>query len=108
MALDDHTRDAQTLYAVGINRSLRQPLGIGNLLRLSVEHLHEVPTDNLAFLLWVAHAFQVLEELLTGIYANHVKTQSLISLHHFLELILAQHAVVYEDTSKVATDGLVQ
>ena len=108
MALDDHARNAETLNAVWIDSALSQPLGIGNLLGLGVEHLHEITANNLAFLLWVAHALQVLEELVASVHAYHVESQSLISLHYLLELVLAQHAMVYENTREIAANSLVE
>ena len=108
MALDDHARNAETLNAVWIDSALSQPLGIGNLLGLGVEHLHEITANNLAFLLWVAHALQVLEELVASVHAYHVESQSLVSLHYLLELVLAQHAMVYENTREIAANSLVE
>ena len=64
VTLDDLTRDVERLDAVRIDGTLRQPLGISNLLSLSIEHLHEVATDNLALLLWVGNTCQVAKELL--------------------------------------------
>ena len=45
VALDDLARDVQRLDTVRVDGTLRQPLGIGDLLRLGIEHLHEVAAD---------------------------------------------------------------
>ena len=101
MALDNHTCYAQTFNAVGIDCALCKPLGISNLLCLGIEHLNKVAAYNLALLLRVGNAFKVFEELLACINADNVESESLICLHNLLELILAQHSVVNEDTCKV-------
>ena len=108
MALDGLSRNIQALDTVGINRSLRQPLGIGYFPSFRIEHLHEVAADNLTLLLRIGHSLQILEELRTGIHANHVQPQTLVVVQHILELVLTQHPVVYEDTGQILTDSLVQ
>ena len=108
MALDGLSRNIQTLDTVGINRSLRQPLGIGYFPGFRIEHLYEVAADNLTLLLRIGHSLQILEELRTGVHANHVQPQTLVVVQHILELVLTQHPVVYEDTGQILTDSLVQ
>ncbi len=89
MALYNHARDTKALYAVGIDSALRKPLGIGNLLCLSVEHLDEVASYNLTFLFGVGDSFEVFEELLRRIDTDNVKSESFVSLHNLLELVFA-------------------
>ena len=108
MALDDLSRNVQAFYAVGIDGSLCQPLCIRNLLRLSVEHLNEVASDNLTLLLRVGHTSQVGKELGTSINTYNIQSQHLIVFHHLLELVLAQHAVINEDTSEAIANGSIQ
>src|SRR3712207_663965 len=108
MTLDGHTRNTEALDTVGINRTLGQPFGVGYLLGLGIEHFHEVTTYNLTLLFRVGNTFEVLKELLAGVHSYHVQAQSLISLHNFGKLILAQHAMIHEDTSEIFTDGTVQ
>ena len=108
VALDGHAGDAQALDAVGIDGALSEPFGVGDLLSLGVEDLHEVAADDLALLLRVSDAFEVLEELLAGIHADDVQSQTVVGFHDLLELILAQHAVVDEDTREVLADGTVE
>ena len=45
---------------------------------------------------------------MAGIHADDVQAQALVVLHHILELILAQHAVVHEDTRQLVADGAVE
>ena len=108
VALDDLTGNVQRLDSVRIDSALCQPLGIGNLLSLSIEHLDKIATDNLTLLLRVGNASQVAKELLAGINANHVQPQTTVVVHHLLELVLAQHTVIDEDTRQVLTNGTIQ
>ena len=108
VALDDHARNAEALYAVGVYRALGEPFGVSYLLCLGVEHFYEVAAYYLALLLWVAHSFQVLEELVAGVYADDVEAEALVCVHYLLELVLAQHAVVDEDARKIGTYGAVE
>ena len=108
MALDHLTRDIKRLNAVGIDGSLCEPFGIGNLLGLGIKHLHKVATDNLTFLFRICHTCQVGKEFLTGIDAYHIESQHLVVFHHLRKLILAQHTVIHEDTGQVLTNGSIQ
>ena len=81
---------------------------IDNGLGLLVEHFHEIASNDFTLLLWIVHSCEVGEELLTGIDADDVKAEDLVILHHLLELVLAEHAVVYEDASESVADGAVQ
>ena len=101
VALDNHARDAKALYAVGIDCALCQPFCVGYFLRLGVEHLHKVAAYDFTFLLRVAHTFQILEELVACVHSDYVQAESLVCLHNLLELVFAQHTVVYEYTRKV-------
>ena len=64
VALDHLARDVERLDAVGIDGALGQPLGVGNLLSLGIEDLHEVAAYDFALLLGVGDAGQVGKELL--------------------------------------------
>ena len=108
MALDDLARDVQALYAVGVNGALCQPAGIGYLVGFGVEHLHEVATDDFTLLFRVGHALQVLEEFLRRIHADDVQPEALVVVHHVLEFVLAQQAMVHEDAGQVLPDSAVQ
>ena len=108
MTLNYLSCDIQAFDTVGINSSLCQPFGIGNLSGLFVENLDEVPTDNLTLLLWFCHALQVRKELFACIYAYHIQTQTFVIMHHICELILTKHTMIHKDTGQLATDCSVQ
>ena len=108
MALDDLTRNVQRLNAVRIDGALGKPAGIGDFLGLGIENLDEVAADNLSFLLGLGDTSQIGKELLAGIDADDVQAEHLVVVHHLLELVLAQHTVVDEDTSQTITNGAVQ
>ena len=97
VALDGLARYIQTFNPIGIDSPLCQPTRILYLLRLRVEYLHEVPTDNLAFLLGVGNVFEVAEEPLRCIHADYVQSQSFIIVHYIAELIKTQHTVIHKD-----------
>ncbi len=70
-------------------------------LGFSIEHLHKVSSDNLALLLRVGHAFKVGIEAIACVNADNVKTHVLVRIEHFVKLILAEQAVVYEYASQI-------
>lgn len=51
------TVDRHRFDYVGIDRALRQPLHVGQLLRLCVEYFDKVAADDLAFILRFGYAF---------------------------------------------------
>ena len=108
VTLDNLAGNVQRLDAVGIDGALSEPTGIGNLLGLGIEHLDEVAANNLTFLLRFGNACKVGEELLAGVDANHIQTQTTVVVHDLLELVLAQHAVVDKDTRQTVADGPVE
>ena len=108
MALDDLTRDVERLDAVGVDGTLCQPTGIGNLLGLSIKHFDKVATDNLTLLLRIGDSGQIGEELLAGIDTNDIQTQTAVVVHHLGELVLTQHAMIDEDTGEAVANGAVQ
>ena len=106
MALDNLSCDIERLDTVRIDSTLSKPLDLtfsilafcNDALCLGIEHLYEVATYNLSFLLWLAHSCKVTKELVTGIHADNVESKALIVFHHIAELVLAQHSMVHEDT----------
>src|SRR5574344_511365 len=107
MTLYNHTRYTQTLDTVWIDGSLSKPFGIGYLLCFSIKYFNEITTDNLTFLFRLCNPFKIFEELLTRIYANNIKTQSLIVFHHLFKLVFTQHAMINEYTGEVLSYCLV-
>jgi hypothetical protein len=57
-------RGAGRFDDVGLDRALREPLHVANLLRLFVEHLDEEPADDLALMLGVGHSGERRQEKL--------------------------------------------
>ena len=108
VALDDFARDVEAFDAVGVDGALRQPFGIGDFAGLGVEHVHEALADNLALALRLGHAGEFGEELLGSVHADNVEAEALVVAHHVAELVLAQHAVVNEDTGEAVADGAVE
>ena len=108
MTLDDLACDIQTLYSIGIDGALCQPLGTFNLLGFGIEDLYKITADNLSLLLRIGHSCQIGKKLLTGINTDNVQSETLIIVHHIGKLILAQHSVINEDTGKVVADGTME
>ena len=108
VALDDLAGDVETLDAVGIDGALGQPTGIGDLGGLGIEDLDEVAAYDLALLLGIAHAGEVGEELLGGIYADDIEAETFVVAHDIPELVLAEHSVVHEDAGELMTDGAME
>ena len=73
-----------------------------------IEHIDEPLTYNLTFTFRLSHARQFREEFFAGIYTNHVQSETLVIFHHILELILTQHTMIYENTSQVLANSLIQ
>ena len=100
--------DADALDHVGIDGALGQPTGPLDLLRLGVEDLDEGGTDGLAFGLGIGDTLQLLQEQRPGMDADHVQPHLLIGVEHLPKLILAQQAVIHEDTGQVVANRLVE
>ena len=108
VTLNNLSCNIQGFDAVGIDSTLCQPLGIGNLLCLGIEDLDEVTTDNLTLLFGISNTFQVGKELLTGVHSNDIQSQHLVVFHHLLELILSQHTMINKDTRQPVAYSTVQ
>ncbi len=110
MALDCGRRafHGAALNHVGIDCALGKPAGALYFLGFSIEHLHKVSSDNLALLLRVGHAFKVGIEAIACVNADNVKTHVLVRIEHFVKLILAEQAVVYEYASQIGPYGFVK
>ncbi len=77
-------------------------------MRFLIKNLDKIGSDNLAFALGIGDSGEVGEEALRSIYANNIETQALIVAKHFLELVLAQHAVIDKYTGKIGSDSAVE
>ena len=78
------------LHHVGIDRTLRQPLYVLDLLGLGIEHLHEIAADDLALLLGIGHSGQVAQKPVVGLDTLDIQTHPLVRFEHAVELVLAQ------------------
>ena len=108
VAFDDLSRDVEALDAVGVDSALAEPLRVSDFLCLGVEHLDEIASDDFPLLFGVGHSVEVGEEASAGIHADDVQAEALVVLHHVLELVLAQHAMVHEDAGQSVADGAVE
>ncbi|RMN24332.1 Cytosine deaminase [Pseudomonas coronafaciens pv. zizaniae] len=100
---------ASRLDHVRVDGALRQVLDVVQLAGFGIEHVDEGATDDLAFLLRVALAFQVVQELLFGVGANDLDAHVFGEHgHHLLAFVQAQQAVVDEYAGQLVADGLVQ
>ena len=108
MALDCLTGYVEALNTVRIDGTLGEPLGIGYLGGLGIEHLNKVAAYDLTFLLRIGHTLQVLKELGRCIHTLDIQAQAHVVTHHVGELVLTQQSVVYEYTGQVLTDSLVE
>ena len=108
VAFDDLARDVETLDAVRIDGALGEPFGIGDFHGFGVEDVDETCTDDFALLFGLFHSCQFAEELLARIHSDDIQAEAFVVVHHALELILTEHAVVDKDASKAVADGLVE
>ena len=107
MRLDDLRGPAHRtrLDYVGIQRALHQPfdlaLGLLDAEGFLLEHFDEFIADDLALLLRVTDAREFLHEPVGRVHGLQFKVQLVAQyLLHLLEFVLAQHAVVHEDTGQ--------
>lgn len=73
---------------VRINRALRQPFGIGQLVGFFVEDIHEQVADDLAFGFRVADAFELGEVAIGRIDADDLDAHVLGEHRHHLVAFL--------------------
>ena len=93
----------------GIDRALRQPLRIGELVRLLVEDLDEQVADDLALGFRIADAFERVEIAIGGVDADHLDAHVLGEhRHHLVAFVPAQQAGVDEHAGQLVADRLVQ
>ena len=90
VTLDDLAGNVERFDAIRVDGALRQPLRIGDFHGLGVKYVDESRTDNLAFAFRLFHSGEFCEELVAGIDADHVQTETFIVVHHGLELIFAE------------------
>jgi len=106
------TLEGDTLDDIGVEGTLQEPLDLTGTLGLnssglSLEHIDELATNELALLLGVILTLKTSEELLTGINDSQVNTQLL--LQHILDesaLVQTHATVVNKDSVETVTNGL--
>ena len=90
--------DRTRLYDVRIDSTLSQETDALQLTGLLLEYADELGTDNLALLLGVSHACQLVQEAVGSINIHQVGIQFVPKhAHHLLGFTLAQQSVVYMD-----------
>ena len=100
---------------VGIDGSLsqkRRPL-VATFARLEfgclgLEYVHEQAANDLALLLWIAHARELSEEKFACIDADYARMQLAFEhVHHHVAFVQAQQAVVDEYAGQPVANGPV-
>ena len=90
---------------VRIERALGQELRVRGLLRLALEDVDELVADDLAFLLRVGHAGQLVEEPVDGVSHAQVELEMVAERGlDQLRLVFAEQAVVHEDADQLVAD----
>ncbi len=108
VALYGHARDGERFNDVGVNSALSQPFDVGELVSFAVENVDEALAYHLAFTLRIGNAAESLIEIILGVYANHIQTQTSVVFHHLAELVETQQTIVNEDAGEAVTDGFVE
>ncbi|MNN08968.1 hypothetical protein D3C81_1218370 [compost metagenome] len=100
---------AGRLDHVRVDGALGEELDVVQLAGFGIEDVDEGAADDLALLLRVGFAFQVVEELLFSVGADHLDAHVLLEHgHHLVAFVQAQQAVVDEHAGQLVADGLVQ
>ena len=108
VALDNTTCDIKAFNTVWVDGTLPQPLCIGNLLSLGIEHIDKALSYNLTLLFRFFNTSQFLIEFFASVNANNVQAQTLVIVQNILELIFPKQAIINEYTGQILADGLIQ
>lgn len=93
---------------VGIKGALHQEAGAFQLARLFLEDADELLADDLALLLRLTDARQLLLEAFLGLDVDQRHVEVVLEgVDHLLGLVLPEQAVVHEDAGEVILDGAV-
>ncbi|MNO91998.1 hypothetical protein D3C76_835590 [compost metagenome] len=94
---------------VRVDGALGKELDVFQLAGFGIEHVDEGTADDLALLLRVGFAGQVVEELLFSVGADDLDAHVLLEHgHHLVAFVQAQQAVVDEYAGQLVADGAVQ
>ena len=92
---------------VRVDGALRQEADAVQLAGLFLEHADEFRADDLALLLGIRHAGQLVQEAVDGIDINQVRVELVAEdAHYLLGLALAQESMVDMDGNQLLADGL--
>ena len=90
---------------VGIDRSLREPSGAGDFLRLGLEDVHELAPDDLALLLRVGHAGERSQERVARVHAVDLDAEMPRErVHDLIGFAQSQQARIDEDAGEFVAD----
>ena len=99
---------ARAFDNVGVDGALRQPFGVGEFFLFCIKYFDEFGADDFAFALGVGNAGEFVKKLVFGVNVNHAHAQVAGKhVHHHLTFVLAQQAVIDEDTGELVADGAV-
>src|ERR1700722_3411159 len=109
MRFDRHRRavDAHTLDDIGVDGPLPQQFHTRDLFRFFLEDLDKKPADSLPLGLRVRFARKLPIEKGLGVYSFYIQADLAVGLQLLRELVLAQHAVIYENAIQTVTYRLV-
>ena len=109
VALDDGRLAEAALDDVWVDRALDEVVDGTDLLGLFLEDADEFLADDLALLLRLRHALELLVEAVLGVDADEVEVVRSFRSEdglNLVALVLAQQAVVDEDAGQLLADGL--
>ena len=101
--------DAVGFQNVGVNGALSQEGDALQLLSFFSENVDELLADNLALLLRVGNAGQLVQKAIHSVHIDEVGVHLVLEdVDHLLALALAHEAVVHVHAHEVLPDGLDQ
>ena len=104
VGLDDRTLAKTALDHIRVDGTLHQEVYGADLLCLFLKNANKLFADNLTFLFGFSDTCKLLIEALLGIDADKVKVIGTIGAKdrfYLIAFVLAEKAVIYEDTSKL-------
>ncbi len=105
MALDDGSIAGTGFDDVGINRPLGQEIDGTDFTAFVFKDADKFFANDFPFPFGIADAFEFLEEAFRRIDADEVHAAVLEGRFDFVAFVLAEQAVINEDTGQLAADG---